>query len=274
MRSYYKKLDGGNYRVTAYGLSKNKGVYSVQFDTSDDSLRDDDGNLIPEEDTMPVDTTITDIFDTFNKVLDINDTRLSIPCYMFTAIYKVTLNISSALGDKATLNMFSNKYLFHSFKLTNDNTGLEPGKYEFVFTWDGYEDDAARMTNVAEFSDDGRSISAEEADVLLHENNLYVKIFDTELSAYKLIPIIVNNDNAIDANGNNIPLVLNFQLNGIEDSGLAQITIVSYPIRFNLNAEYLISGEVTPPPNNDPEDPGVIEDDNTEDPEDPEEETP
>ena len=242
MRSYIRKLENERYHVTTYKLMKNKGVQVVQYTTDDiynaknkDNATEEE-EFITEEDLLPTFKSTTDRFDVYKIVCNKDRYTMDIPCYMAITIFKVKLRIGSSLGNRATLSFYTNKFLLFTFNLYEGETELAPGDYEFEFTWDSIDTDMAAITTAAEFREDGHSIDALQADAILHDEFLYVKIFDTDLNEYKLVPIVINTDTALDDEGNVLPLALRVQINGMDDAGLAQLTVGTFPIDYNVNS--------------------------------------
>ena len=226
MRSYYMPLDDNKYNVTSYRLSRSKGVYLINYFTK----KEEPVEPQSEEDLRPIENTAYDRRLVLNHVIRENATSMVIPCYTAISIYRIKLRIVNSLGNNAVLNIFDDEYIIGSFKLSNDGTAFDPGEYVLQFTWDGIEDYYTYASEPATLDTENGIIDIMGASNVSVGDIVYVKIQDDITSEYKFIPFILNRQPLEDENHNIIPMNVNVQVSGIDQTGLAQLTVESYPL--------------------------------------------
>lgn len=226
MRSYYMPLEDGRYNVTSFRLSRSRGVYQISYSTK----KEDPVEPQVEEDLLPEKNEAYDKHLVLNHVIRENYTTMVIPCYTLITIYRIKLRIVNPLGSNAVLNIFDNEYIIGSFKLSDDGTAFEPGEYILEFTWDGIEDYYTYASEPAKLDSDEGFIDVMSASNVNYGGIIYVKIKDEITNEFKFIPYILNRQPVEDENHNIIPMDVNVQVSGIDQTGLAQLTVETYPL--------------------------------------------
>lgn len=225
MRSYYTPLDDGRYDVKSYRLSRTKGVYMTNYST-----KKEESITQTEEELLPVVNENYDKYLVINHVVRNTSNILSIPCYIAITIYRIKLRIVNSLGNNAVLSIFDNEYIIGSFKLSNDGTAFEPGEYTIEFTWEDIADYYEYATSPANLDTTDHIIDIMGASEVKVNDIVYIKIKDDITNNFKFIPFILNRQPLEDGNHNLIPMDVIVQISGIDETGLAQLTIETYPL--------------------------------------------
>ena len=235
MRSYYSPLSDGSYQVNAYSLSRKSGVqrseYTAYAGTANEPAQTEDA-LIP-----PISTDV-DVHKVYNTVFNKDRISLSIPCYNMMTIYKVHLSIANSLGNKAILGIFDDEYIFASFKLCDNDTAYTEGEYDLLFSWEGSDSDISVVSTAASINTDLDVIDINGIHPFLHNGILYYKIANEQSEGnFKFIPYILNRYPVMNDDNSANPSMIHFRISGIDDAGLAQLTVETYPLMYVTPSE-------------------------------------
>jgi hypothetical protein len=276
MRSYYNKLNDGKYFVTSYRLSRTKGTYAVTYVT--DYTPEELDAIESKEDIINPNDVVFDEHKTYDMVFRKDNTMHTIEFNSVITLYLLQLTIYNPLGTGAHLNIFDDELVLASFELTRDDESLPPNTYIIPFIIDPdtpHPELEEKPARIVEDADGNKYVDVTGINTLAYNRFLYAKIYDENLTIedkYRFIPFLFNR-NRMDENYNIDPMKLHFQLSGMDDFGLAQLFIDTYPVRDKSQAP---SGETEPEEepdvNPEPETPSEPEDSNSEnntEPEDP-----